>query len=131
VLLCWRSGDDHDFVRRCLQAVGGRLPTHMASELCQAEGAAAAGLGQQVCAVQYVPCCTACSTAGCSCVRLPFLSVRVPSTIHAIAITAATAYTLSMTSVFQHSRLDKVPTSLEPGWDGCLTASLASAAAGL
>ena len=33
---------------------------------------------------------------------------RVPSTIHAIAITAATAYTLSMTSVFQHSRLDKV-----------------------
>lgn len=33
---------------------------------------------------------------------------RVPSTIHAIAITAATAYTLGMTNVFQRSRLDRV-----------------------
>lgn len=33
---------------------------------------------------------------------------RVPSTFHAIAITAATAYALGMTSVFQRNRLDKV-----------------------
>jgi hypothetical protein len=37
---------------------------------------------------------------------------RVPSTIHAIAITAATAYTLGMTSVFQSSRLDKAGDSI-------------------